>query len=213
MFEQLVNGIFWHIAVVVFLIGIVWRIIAVFRHGTRKDLAEPRGSAVSGAIRTNFSRFLPRREISSKINLHVIAGYMFHLGLFVLLLFAAPHIKFAKEHFLGFGWTAMPRWAFVVSAEIAFAGLIMLWLQRVLNPVTRLISRADDYVATYLLFLVMLTGCMAMFESYTGLRVMHLLMVEIFMVYFPFSNLMHAILFISSRGFTGSLFGLRGVKA
>lgn len=213
MFVQLVNGVFWDFAIVVFLIGIIWRIIAIFRHGIRKELAEPRGSAVSGAVYTGFSRFVPRTEIRSKISLHVIAGYMFHLGLFVLLIFAAPHIKFIKDNILGFGWPAIPHWAFVVSAEMAFAGLIILWLQRVLNPVTRLISHADDYVGTYLLFLVMLTGCMAMFESYTGLRVAHLFTVELFLIYFPFSSLMHAILFIPSRGFTGSLFGLRGVKA
>jgi len=213
MFTHLVDGIFWNTAIVIFLVGIAWRLVAIFRHGTRKDLAEPRGSSASGVLYTEFSRFIPRPEIRSKITLHVIAGYMFHLGLFILLLFAAPHIKFAEEHVLGFGWVAMPHWAFVLVAQLAFAGLILLWLQRVLNPVTRLISRADDYIATYLLFAVMLTGCMAMFEAHTGLRVAHRFTVELFMVYFPFSSLMHAITFIPSRGFTGSLFGLRGVKA
>ena len=213
MFAQLVDGIFWNIAVAVFLVGIAWRLIMVFRHGMRKDLAEPRGSAASGAVHTNFSRFLPRREIFSKINLHVIAGYMFHVGLFVLLLFAAPHIKFAEQHVLGFGWTAMPHWAFVLVSQIAFAGLLILWLHRILHPVTRLISRTDDHLASILVFVVMLTGCMALFESYTGLRVAHRFTVELFMVYFPFSSLMHAILFASSRGYTGALFGLRGVKA
>ena len=43
MIAQLVDGILWDIAVVVFVLGIIWRLIAVFRHGTRKDLAEPRG--------------------------------------------------------------------------------------------------------------------------------------------------------------------------
>lgn len=213
MFAQLVDGIFWNIAVLVFVIGIAWRLISVFRHGTRKDLAEPRGSAASGALHTNLSRFLPRSEISGKIKLHVVAGYMFHVGLFVLLLFAAPHIKFAEQHVLGFGWAAMPYWLFVLSAQIAFAGLLILWLHRILHPVTRLISRADDHIASGLVFVVMLTGCMALFESHTGLRIAHRFTVELFMVYFPFSSLMHAILFASSRGYTGALFGLRGVKA
>jgi nitrate reductase gamma subunit len=212
MFTQLVDGAFWNIAVAVFVIGILWRVIAVFRHGSRNDLAEPRGSAAQGAFWTFFSRFKPRHEIATTINLHVVAGYMFHVGLFVLLLFAAPHIKFAQEHILGFGWPAMPYWLFVVSAQVAFAGLLLLWLHRVLHPVTRLISRADDHISTILVFVVMLTGCMALFESYTGLRVVHRFTVELFMVYFPFSSLMHAILFASSRGYTGALFGLRGVK-
>jgi nitrate reductase gamma subunit len=213
MFTELVDGILWDIAVVVFVAGIVWRLIMMLRHGTRKELAEPRGSATGGAISTLFSRFVPRREMASKINLHVIAGYLFHIGLFALLLFAAPHIEFAKEHVLGFGWPAMPYWAFIVSAQLAFLGLIILWLHRVLHPVTKLLSRADDHIGAMLVFVVMLTGCMALFESYTGLRVLHRFTVELFMIYFPFSSLMHAIMFISSRGYTGALFGTRGVKA
>jgi hypothetical protein len=62
-------------------------------------------------------------------------------------------------------------------------------------------------------FAVMFTGCMALFESYTGLRATHRFTVELLMVYFPFSSLMHAILFIPSRSYTGAFFGLRGIKA
>lgn len=213
MFAELVDGVFWYIAVAVFLIGIAWRLFSVFRHGLRNDLAEPRGSATSGALRTNFSRFLPRPELSGKISVHVIAGYLFHVGLFMLLVFAAPHIRFAQTHVLGFGWPAMPYWAFIVFSQLAFAGLILLWLHRVLHPVTRLISRTDDHIAAVLVFVVMFTGCMALFESYTGLRVTHRFTVELLMVYFPFSGLMHAILFVPSRSFTGAFFGTRGIKA
>lgn len=213
MFEKLVDGILWDVALIVFFVGIAWRIIAVFRYGLRKDLAEPRGSGVSGAIMANIRRFYPRTEIAPKISLHFVAGYMFHLGLFILLLFAAPHVTFIENHITGFGWTPMPHWAFVVVSQIAFAGLILLWLHRVLHPVTRLISRTDDHVASILVFVVMLTGCMALLESYTGLRVLHRFTVELLMIYFPFSALMHAILFVPSRGFTGALFGRRGVNA
>ncbi len=212
MFEILVDGILWDIALVVFFGGIAWRIVAVFRHGMPRDLAEPRGSGIGGAIMTNIRRFYPRHEIAPKIRLHVIAGYMFHVGLFILLFFAAPHVIFIEEHITGFGWTPMPYWAFVVVSQIAFAGLILLWLHRVLHPVTRLISRTDDHIASILVFVVMLTGCMALLESFTGLRVLHRFTVELLMIYFPFSALMHAIMFVPSRGFTGALFNRRGVK-
>ena len=213
MFETLVNGIFWDIALVVFFAGIAWHIISIFRHGLRTDLAESRGSSFTGAIKANISRFFPRREMVPHIRLHVVAGYMFHLGLFIPVLFAAPHIDFIAKHITGFTWTAMPHWSFVVVAQIAFAGLILLWLVRLLNPVSRLISRADDHIATILVFVVMLTGCMALSEAYTGLTLLHRFTVELLMVYFPFSSLMHAILFVPSRGFTGALFGRRGVSA
>ena len=138
---------------------------------------------------------------------------MFHLGLFALLLFAAPHVKFLDEQFLGFSWTAMPHWAFIVSCEIAFLGLLMLWLQRVLNLVSRFISTADDHIASILTFVVMLTGCLALFESFNELRLLHRFSVEIFLIYFPFSQLMHAFTFIPSRASTGAWFGRRGISS
>ena len=213
MFEQLVDGILWDIALIVFFAGIAWRIISVVLRNKRKDFATPRSSGISGAIMANIHGFYPRKEIASRIRLQVIAGYMFHLGLFALLFFAAPHVKFISEHITGFGWSTMPYAAFILVSEIAFAGLILLWVHRVLNPVTRLITKRSDHVATILVFIVMLTGCMALGESSSELRVFHRFTVELLMIYFPFSALMHAIMFIPSRGYTGSLFGRRGVKA
>ena len=212
MFEQFVNGIFWDIALIVFFAGISWRILAVLRHGNRKDLAVPRNSGISGAIMANIRGFYPRREISPRIRMQVIAGYMFHLGLFLLLFFAAPHVTFIAEHITGFSWMPIPYWAFVVASEITFAGLILLWIHRVLNPVTQLISRRGDHIASILVFIVMLTGCMALAETSTELRVFHRFTVELLMIYFPFGALMHAIMFVPSRAYTGAFFGRRGVK-
>jgi nitrate reductase gamma subunit len=212
MFEQLVDGIFWDIALWVFAIGVTWRILSIFRVRNKPDFSEPRGSGLAGAIGANLRRFIPRREMISRTRLQVVAGYLFHLGLFALLVFAAPHVLFIEEQ-TGFGWTSMPYWAFIVSAQLAFIGLMLLWFHRVMHPVTRLISDADDHIAAILTFIVMLTGCMALIEEFDGLRVLHRFMVELWLVYFPFSRLMHAFMFIPSRAFTGAWFGRRGVKA
>jgi nitrate reductase gamma subunit len=155
---------------------------------------------------------MPRAEMRSRTSIHVVAGYLFHLGLFALLFFAAPHVLFIEAQ-TGLGWTAMPYWAFIVAAQFAFIGLLLLWIHRVMHPVTRLISDADDHIASILTFIVMLTGCMALIEQFDGLRVFHRFTVELLMVYFPFSRLMHAFMFIPSRAFTGAWFGRRGVKA
>jgi nitrate reductase gamma subunit len=107
----------------------------------------------------------------------------------------------------------MPYWAFIVTAQISFIGLMLLWVHRVMDPVTRLISSADDHIASLLTFIVMLTGCMALIEQFEDLRILHRFTVELLMVYFPFSRLMHAFMFIPSRAFTGAWFGRRGIKA
>ncbi|MGD8937266.1 MAG: hypothetical protein PVF07_12380 [Thiogranum sp.] len=213
MFTEFVDGPFWYFSVSVFVVGVAWRFLAMLLAGRRPELSVARASAAVGAIRTNLSRFLPRREIAGRIRLHVVAGYMFHLGLFALLLFAAPHVDFIKERITGFGWTPMPHWAFILASEFAFIGLLILWLHRVLNPVTRLLSRADDHIAAILTFVVMLTGCLALFQSFEGLRTLHLFLAELLLVYFPFSSLMHALMFVPSRGYTGAMLGRRGIHA
>jgi nitrate reductase gamma subunit len=208
-----IDGPLWYFSLAVFSIGVIWRLVPLLfgRHPT--DLSVPRGSAVSGAVKTVFSRFIPHKGMASQVSLQVIAGYMFHLGLFAILFFAAPHVRFLDEHFLGFSWTPLPHWAFIVASQFAFLGLLMLWLHRVSNLVTRLISTRGDHVASILTFVVMLTGCLALLESFEELRLLHRFSVELFLIYFPFSRLMHAFTFVPSRAFTGAWFGRRGVNS
>lgn len=67
-------------------------------------------------------------------------------------------MEFHEERLTGFGWTPLSGWAFILACEIAFAGLIVVWLHRALHPVTRAISDRGDHAASSLVFLVMLTG-------------------------------------------------------
>lgn len=213
MTAEFIEGPLWTVALTVFLVGVVWRLVSIITLRRPRDLTVPRASAGAGAFNTNLRRFFARGETMQRSALQVVAGYMFHLGLFALLFWAAPHVAFLEERVLGFGWTPMPHWAFVVSAQIAFAGLIMLWLWRLMHPVLRQLSSLDDHLAAVLTFIVMLTGCMALLESSTALRLTHMLSVEVWLIYFPFSNLMHAFTVFFSRGYTGATFARRGVQA
>ncbi len=213
MIEYLIDGPLWYFSLTVFAIGVGWQLLAILLRKRPRDLSVARGSAAPGALRTVFSRFWPHREIASQVSLPLIAGYLIHIGLFALLFFAAPHVVFLEENLLGFGWTPMPHWAFIVSSQAAFLGLILLWLRRIMNPVSRLLSTRDDHVAAILTFIVMLTGCFALLEGATALRLLHRFTVELWLIYFPFSALMHTFTFIPSRALTGAWFGRRGVDA
>ncbi len=102
-------------------------------------------------------------------------------------------------------------WLF--GLNVLVAGLLLLLLYRLMHPVTRLISRAGDYAATLLVFLVMLSGCLALARAYEPLRLLHLLLAELLLIYFPFSTLMHAFTFTVSRGYTGAGMARKGVNA
>lgn len=211
MIAEFIDGPLWSFSLVVFSVGVLWNLASIVFGHKRTDLSVPRGSAVPGAINTLWRRFIPDQGMAPSIRLQVIAGYMFHLGLFALLFFAAPHVIFLENHILGFGWATLPHWAFLLSAQIAFLGLILLWLHRILDHVSRLISTKDDHVATILTYVVMLTGCMALLEAFNELRLLHRFTVELLLIYFPFSRLMHAFTFIPSRLFTGAWLGRRGI--
>jgi nitrate reductase gamma subunit len=210
-FGEFVDGPFWYFSATVFVLGVIWRLYGMLTLKRHDDLSLARGSSTGGAIRANMTRFIPRAAFWRQIRLPVIAGYLFHAGLFALLFFAAPHIDFYRDHVLGFGWVAMPGWAFILASEVAFLGLLLLLLHRLMNPVTRRISNRGDYIGSILIFVVMLTGCLALARSYEALRIIHFFTAELLLIYFPFSTLMHTFSFPFSRGFTGAHYGRRGV--
>lgn len=213
MIAEIIDGPLWYFSLAVFVLGVIWKLATILLGKRPVDYSVPRGSASSGATKAVLGRFFPKPGTGKGMGIHVIGGYLFHLGLLALMFFAVPHVNFLRDHMLGFGWTPMPHWAFVIAAEMAFLGLALLWLNRLMNPVSRLISTAGDHVGTFLTFIVMLTGCLALLEGFESLRLLHRFTVELFLIYFPFSALMHAFTFIPSRAMTGAWFGRRGVSA
>jgi len=210
-FLQLVEGPLFYAAATIFALAAAWRVFGLIRMGRKPDISPPKGSASAGFIKGNLRHFVPRGMFARRTWIHFVAGYAFHLGLFVLFFFGAFHIDFINQY-LGISWTPLPRWGFILASEIAFAGLIALWVRRFSDPVMRLISDWDDHIGTWLTFLVMLTGCLALQQSHDVLRGIHMLFVDIWLIYFPFSRLMHAFTFFLSRGHTGATYGRKGMN-
>lgn len=210
-FLELTEGPLWYVAATVFVVGVVWRLVGILRLGRPADRSVARASGFGGALKAIVLHSIPHGGNLPRTIYHFVTGYAFHLGLFVLLLFAAPHVKFIHDRLIGVSWVAMPRWGFLIAAEAAFAGLILMWVRRLTDPVMRRLSDADDHVGTWLVFTVMLTGCLALQEAHDGLRALHMLFVDLLLIYFPFGRLMHAFTFVFSRAYTGATYGRRGV--
>lgn len=207
---QFIEGPLWYFTAVVFLLGIVWRLSNLLRFVKRRDFTLAKASSGVGALVANFRHFVPRSIFLGRTRFNFYVGYLFHIGLFVLLLFALPHMEFLRDHVLGFGWPALPNWVFVVVAEVAFGSLILIYVRRLADPVQRRLSDRGDHAVALLTLLVMLTGCMALSREDVFLRGLHMLTVEAWMLYFPFSRLMHAFTFVFSRSYTGQVYGRRG---
>lgn len=208
-------------SVFVLVAGSAWRVIAILRLGTRSDLSEPRSTRWrTGALRGIFVRMIPRKEFRRGGKLGVYAGYFYHLGLAAIVFGYWPHIAFV-ERLTGLAWPPLPEWLVYLAVGPAFIGLLMVLLERLTDPVLRLLSDFDDYFSWCLVFLPLLTGMAAANFSYPQAApadvplyplplAIHLLSVELLFLWLPFGKLAHAFLVFLSRGVTGAALERKG---
>ena len=211
-----VRGPALQIATVIFLLGVVVRIGEILMLGRKKSLAEARGSAVAGGLRTIFSRSIPDRGTLQRSTFNVVAGYIFHLGFFVVLFLFAPHILLFQD-VTGVSWPSLPTPIVDATAVVTMIALLAVLVHRLLDPVMRFLSRFQDYLVWLLTILPVATGYLAFHRVGVApppmLLVVHILSVELLMVIFPFTKLMHAFTIFMARYYNGAIAGYRGVNS
>ena len=211
-----VRGPALQIATVIFLLGVMVRIFEILALGRKANLAEARGSAVAGGLRTIFSRSVPDRGTLKRSTFNVVAGYIFHIGFFVALLFFAPHILLFHD-VLGVSWPALPTPVVDAATIVTIIALLAVLIHRIAHPVMRFLSRFQDYLVWLVTFLPMVTGYLAFHRvdvlPPSTLMVVHILSVELLMVIFPFTKLMHAFTLFMARYYNGAIAGYRGVNS
>jgi nitrate reductase gamma subunit len=210
-----VRGPAFQIATVIFVLGILVRILEIVILGRKPDLAEPRGSAVAGGLRTMITRSWPDRGTFKRSGFTLVAGYVFHAGLFVTILLFAPHILVIDE-VLGISWPALPTPVVDATAVITIIALVVVLLHRIKDPVLRFLSRFQDYFVWFLTILPVVTGYIAFHRvglPPPTLIAIHILSVELLMIAFPFTKLAHAFTLFMARWYNGAIAGYRGVNS
>ncbi|MGM0552597.1 MAG: nitrate reductase [Pseudomonadota bacterium] len=203
-------------AIIVLVLGVTFRLVGVWALRHKPDLSEPRQTgAWKGGLKGLVQHAWPYKPFRAKLVKEHVVGYVIHLGLLFVILFYQPHILFFQEIF-GFGWPALPNGAITAIAVITVAALIIALINRITDPVRRMLSNFDDYFSWFVTTLPFVTGLATaanMWGHYeTGLAI-HLLSVWLLLIYFPFGKLMHAFWFGVSRYTTGSRFARRGGMA
>jgi nitrate reductase gamma subunit len=202
------------IATTIFLVGVAVRFLEMFMLGRKEDLSEARvANSGSYGWRTIVTRTIPDlSQVSDHIAL--IAGYVFHIGFFIILIFYEPHMLLFENVF-GFGWPVLPMWLIDGISLLTMAGLLVALYVRMTDPVRRYLSRFSDYFAWFITFLPIFTGYLAyhrLLLPYNDMLVVHILSVELLMIAFPFTKLMHFFTLFMSRWYNGQMAGRKGVK-
>lgn len=211
-----VRGPGLQIATVIFLFGMVLRLLEILLLGRKKNLAELRSSGIVEGFRTVFSRSLPADKNTMKRSTFTfVTGYIFHIGLFVVIFLLAPHISLFKSVF-GFGWPSLSTPVVDFLAVATMVALLAILFRRLTNPVLKFLSRGEDYFVWVLTFVPLLTGYMSyhhLLLPYNWMLGTHILSVELMLIFFPFTKLTHAFTLFIARWYNGSIAGQKGVKS
>ncbi len=170
---------------------------------------------MAGGLRTIVTRSFPDRGTLRRSTFNIVAGYVFHVGFFVVLLLFAPHILVFRE-VLGFSWPSIPTPIIDATTLVTIIALLAVLAHRLQHKVMRFLSRFEDYLAWFVTILPLITGYLAFHRiglTPTTLIAIHILSVELLMVVFPFTKLMHAITLFMARYYNGAIAGYRGVNS
>jgi nitrate reductase gamma subunit len=158
------------------------------------------------------SRMWPKPEFVRGSVLDLALGYVFHIGLFLIVFFFLPHILFIKS-LTGLSWPNLPNGIIFFIGAVSVAALFALLLQRIMTPVKRLLSNFDDYFSWFITTAAIITGLLAAAHvgaRYETLLAIHILTVEALFIWLPFGKLMHTFTVFLSRGATGAAFARKG---
>jgi len=214
-FLSWVRGPGFQIASIVLVAGIIVRIAEILLLGRAANLAEPKGSEMSNGIRTIFTRSIPDAGTLRKSSVTLTAGYIFHIGLFVTIFLFAPHILMFKD-VIGFGWPSLPTQIVDALTVVSIIALLVVLVHRLTNKVLRFLNNFEDLLVWFVTIAPLVTGYIAFHRigfTAPALIGIHILSVELLMVVFPFTKLMHAFTIFIARWYNGAISGFRGVES
>jgi len=209
-------------SVAVFVLGLAWRLYGIFARPRRADYSLARRTdTAAGGVRAIFRKMAPPAGVKIR-GAQMLNAYAYHIGLALVAFGFAPHIGFIARH-LGFGWRPLPDAVTYVATAVAIIGLTVALVVRLTDGVLRLLSNFDDYFSWFVTMAPLVTG-MALIErpyfpppavapalpTTPALLAIHLLSLELLLVWLPFGKLAHAALVFVSRWRTGADFTRKG---
>lgn len=220
-----VRGPLLIVSIVIFVVGVSWRLFSLWRMPVLHAPGAPARQAfgTGAAFNAALTRMVPRGGFHPSATLVTVNPYVFHIGLAVVFLGYAPHIAFIRR-LSGLSWPAFPDMVMYLAASATIMSLLLALMFRLTDPVLMRISKADDWITWTVTFLPFLTGMAVLGDSsatilardhviYRGPLAVHLLSLELLLVWFPFGKLMHAFLVLPARMQLATFFGRRGVRS
>ncbi|MBT8064677.1 MAG: nitrate reductase [Xanthomonadales bacterium] len=204
-------------AITVFIFGTVFRIVSLMLMWRTRDSSEGNPAArpaFVAALHEIVRRLWPQSAYKQRTMFMLINGYVFHVGLAIIVFLLLPHILFIED-LVGLSWPGLPNNVIYAVSIITAVSLIAQLVMRLANPAQRIISTFDDYFSWIATFLPVVTGIIAtshLGARYETLLALHILSVALLLVYMPFGKMMHWFLVFVTRSQTGAHLSHRGAQ-
>jgi len=216
---EFTRGPLFYASLLIFVAGMVYRLVRVLLLGWRTDNVKSQGSKAGGAVKAFLKAiliwpFIPWVKNTFNRNpIIYIAGGLFHLGLFVVIFLGAAHMLVWKS-LIGFGWPTLPLPIVDWMAVVAIAAMIVLAFNRLVHPVLKLITGPAEWFNLIFVFLPLLSGYVLthhLFFRYEVAYSLHMLAVDWLLIWIPLSRISHFMFYFFSKTIYGAQFGKRGV--
>jgi len=216
---EFVRGPLFYAALIIFIGGMTYRLVRVLLLGWKRDKVPGKGSKLGGVIVSYLKGlviwpFIPWvKNTFSRNPVIYLAGGLFHLSLFVILILGTTHMLVWKS-LLGFGWPTLPMPVVDGLAAAGIAAMIALAINRLVHPVLKLLTGVAEWFNLLFVFLPMISGYILthhLFFPYEIGFTLHMLTVNTLLVWIPFSRIAHFMFYFFSRAIHGAQFGKRAV--
>ena len=214
---EFARGPAMQVALAVFVFGVCYRLFSLFllwrTHDSSAGSSRQRPVAIA-ALREIIRHLWPQAAYKNRTMFALINGYVFHLGLAVVVFALMPHILFFRS-LLGVSWPSLPNNVIYAVAVVTVASMFASLAMRFSNPAMRIISTFDDYFSWLVVFLPVITGLIAtshLGARYETLLAIHMLSVALLLIWLPFGKLMHVAWVFVTRSQTGVQLSHRGAQ-
>jgi nitrate reductase gamma subunit len=215
MYELLTGPFLW-ITFIIFLVGLVVRMVFLFRLSRKKDSVFYNHASLSWGFKSILHWILPWASASMRQQpFFTFMVFCFHLTLLTVPLFLDAHNTMWDEAF-GLSLWSIPDVLADVMTLILIASAIFLIIRRIWRTEVRILTSAWDYVLMVLTTAPFVTGFFAYHQwgPYETLLIFHILSAQVLLILIPFTKLSHMILFFFTRAFIGfEMGGRRGARS